>query len=396
MTLEQGSILHNRYRIVEVLGQGGMGAVYHAIDENLSVDVAVKENLYLTAEYSQQFKREATILASLRHTNLPRVSDHFTIEGQGQYLVMDFIAGEDLRQRMERIGHLTEEDAVLIGAAVCEALDYLHTRPSPIIHRDIKPGNIKITPDGEIVLVDFGLAKVIQSSQNTATGARAMTPGYSPPEQYGTAHTDARSDVYSLAATLYSSLSGVIPEDGLARATGSVDLTPLRTRLPKISRRVAAVIEKGLAIQPHERYQSAREFRAALLDSLAATRGLTADARISPAPNEEDSAPAQVIQGELVSDPSAGSAALARPSQVSYTRPVEPWTSGSNWLAMALLVFLLASGAWILFNPERGTAVPPTPAVVPSITPCAGDGCLALSGYQVSSSTQPTPTTALV
>src|SRR5512141_2400263 len=109
MTLERDTILHRRYRIVEILGQGGMGSVYRAVDENLGVDVAVKENLFTTDEYARQFRLEAVILASLRHPNLPRVSDHFAV-GEGQYLIMDFIEGEDLRQRMERLGTVSEED----------------------------------------------------------------------------------------------------------------------------------------------------------------------------------------------------------------------------------------------------------------------------------------------
>ena len=253
MTLERGTLLHKRYRIVEILGQGGMGSVYRAVDENLGTDVAVKENLFTTDEYARQFRLEAVILANMRHPNLPRVSDHFAVGDQGQYLVMDFIEGEDLRQRMERMGTITEDDAVMVGAAMCDALLYLHTRKPSILHRDIKPGNVKITPDGHIYLVDFGLAKLMQGTQATTTGARAMTPGYSPPEQYGTARTDLRTDIYSLGATLYAALCGIIPEDGLARAMDNAQLTPLRKRNPKISRRLAAAIEKAMAVDPAER-----------------------------------------------------------------------------------------------------------------------------------------------
>ena len=154
MTLERGSLLNRRYRIVEILGQGGMAAVYRAIDENLGVEVALKENLFTTDEYARQFRREAVILANLRHPNLPRVTDHFVIEQQGQYLVMDYIEGEDLRQRMERIGSLPEQDVIIIGVALCDALTYLHSRSPQVLHRDIKPGNVKITPSGQIFLVD--------------------------------------------------------------------------------------------------------------------------------------------------------------------------------------------------------------------------------------------------
>jgi serine/threonine protein kinase/Tol biopolymer transport system component len=257
---------------MDVLGQGGMGSVYRVIDENLGVEVAVKENLYTTEEYSRQFRLEAIILASMRNPNLPRVFDHFEIDGQGQYLVMDYIEGEDLRQRMDRVGILPDEDVIVMGAAICDALEFLHTRVPPILHRDIKPGNIKINPQGEVYLVDFGLAKIDEGNQATTAGARAMTPGYSSPEQYGTARTDARSDIYSLGATLYAVLTATIPEDGLARAMEQIDLTPLRKRNPRISRKLAKVLEKALAIHPDDRFQTASEFKLALLASSVATK----------------------------------------------------------------------------------------------------------------------------
>jgi serine/threonine-protein kinase len=242
MTLERGAFLHNRYRILEILGQGGMGSIYRAIDENLGVEVAVKENLFTTDEYARQFRREAIILANLRQPNLPRVSDHFVIEEQGQYLIMDYIEGEDLRERMDRFGLIPENEIIVVGVAICDALSYMHTRKPPVLHRDIKPGNVKISPQGEIFLVDFGLAKVVQTGEQTSTGARAMTPGYSPPEQYGAARTDHRSDIYSLGATMYAALAGIIPEDSLARTMEQTELTPIRKRNNKISRRTASAI----------------------------------------------------------------------------------------------------------------------------------------------------------
>ncbi len=287
-TLERGALLHKRYRIVDILGQGGMGSVYHAIDENLGVDVAVKENLFTTDEYARQFRLEAVILANLRHPNLPRVTDHFAVGEQGQYLVMDFIEGEDLRQRMERTGTISEQEAILIGAAMCDALHFLHTRKPAIIHRDVKPGNVRIAPDGHVYLVDFGLAKLVKSGQATTTGARAMTPGYSPPEQYGTARTDPRTDIYSLGATLYAALCGVIPEDGLARAMDNVSLTPLRERNPRVSRKLAAAIEKAMAVRPEDRFQSADEFRQALLVSNTRTQRLEGEILVEPPPAPGD------------------------------------------------------------------------------------------------------------
>lgn len=291
MILERGALLNSRYRIVEILGQGGMGSVYRAVDENLGVDVAVKDNMFSSENYARQFRREAILLANLRHPNLPRVTDHFIIDGQGQYLVMDYIEGEDLRQRMERVGVLSEEEVCLIGAAVCDALSYLGSRKPPIIHRDIKPGNVKITPQGQIFLVDFGLAKTLVGSQATTTGARAMTPGYSPPEQYGTARTDQRSDVFSLGATLYAALTGFTPEDALARAMGQAELTPTRKYNPRVPRRMASLIERAIEVKPEDRYQSADEFKTALLSVSSVARKRDGKYSVEPPPEGEKPLP---------------------------------------------------------------------------------------------------------
>ena len=285
MTLESGSLLNNRYRIAEVLGQGGMAAVYKAIDENLGVEVAVKENLFTTEEYARQFRLEATILASLRQPNLPRVSDHFVIEPLGQYLVMDFIEGEDLRQRLDRLGPLPEQEVIIIGVAICDAISYMHTRQPMILHRDIKPGNVRITPNGHIYLVDFGLAKVVEGREATHTGARAMTPGYSPPEQYGSARTDPRSDIYSLGATLYCALTNALPEDGLDRAMNRVSLTPIQKLNPRVSDHVANIVEKCLEIHPKDRYQTADELRYDLMEARSISRRkLPLELVLSPPP----------------------------------------------------------------------------------------------------------------
>ncbi len=350
MTLEQGTLLNARYRIVDILGQGGMGSVYRALDENLGVEVAVKENLFTTDEYSRQFRLEAVILASLRHQNMPRVTDHFVFENQGQYLVMDYIEGEDLRQRMERLGTIPEEDAILIGAAICDALTHLHSRKPPVLHRDIKPGNVKITPDGRVFLVDFGLAKLVQGSQATTTGARAMTPGYSPPEQYGTARTDPRSDIYSMGATLYAALTGIIPEDGLARVMDNVQLTPIRKRNPKVSRRLAAAIEKAMEAYPDDRFQTADEFRRALLNSSSKTQHFTdLDLNISVPPPPEGPQSPESLRAASEMSPSTPVQVMVNAmttSTMRLRRRMRRYTTITTW---ATLIVLALTG-WFLWN----------------------------------------------
>jgi len=263
MPHEKGDILYNRYLIENIIAQGGMGAVYLAFDQNLSLQVAVKENLVVTEESSRQFHREATLLGGLKHSNLPRVTDNFIIPDQGEYLVMDYIDGSDLRKSMNDPQPLPVEKVVQIGATICDALAYLHNHQPPIIHRDIKPGNIKVTSTGQIILVDFGLAKVEVEGQATATGAQSLTPGYAPPEQYGKG-TDARSDIYGLGATLYAIITNTIPEDGIARLVGAAELTPIRKLRPEVPESVANAIEKAISIQKDNRFNRIEAFKAAL------------------------------------------------------------------------------------------------------------------------------------
>ncbi len=361
-TLDRGALLHKRYRIVEILGQGGMGSVYRAVDENLGMDVAVKENLFTSDEYSRQFRLEAVILANLRHPNLPRVTDHFVIGDQGQYLIMDYIEGEDLRQRMERLGSISEEEAILIGAAMCDALQYLHTRKPCIIHRDVKPGNVRITSDGHIYLVDFGLAKLVKGSQATTTGARAMTPGYSPPEQYGTARTDPRTDIYSLGATLYAALTGIIPEDGLARAMDNVELTPLRKRNPKVSRKLANAIEKAMAVRPDDRFQSAEEFKQALAISNVKTQHLEGEIIIGPSPQAGGINENEELAQEM--PPVEGTPPSSRPP----SKPRKQARRGNGfWIFFSILLLIILAlllSAIFLWSPvSKGTLAllaPPT------------------------------------
>jgi len=263
MSLESGTLLGGRYRIERVLGQGGMGAVYLAIDENLGTSVAVKENLNASPESERQFKREATLLATLRHSNLPRVTDHFVLSGQ-QYLVMDFVEGEDLRERLASGGAVPLDDVIRWSAQICDALTYLHARTPPVIHRDIKPGNIRLAPGDQAILVDFGIAKASGGDSKTTTAAIALTPGYAPPEQYGMGRTDGRSDLYALAATLYATLTGRTPPDSMERLLNNAELPRPEVFCPGLPQHVSDALMRGLALKPAERFADARTFKLAL------------------------------------------------------------------------------------------------------------------------------------
>jgi serine/threonine protein kinase len=367
MTLERGSLLHGRYRIIDVLGQGGMGFVYRAIDENLGVEVAVKENIFTTDEYARQFHLEAVILANMRHPNMTRVTDHFVIENQGQYLVMDYIEGEDLRQRMDRQVTITEEDAIMIGSAMCDALTHLHSRIPPILHRDIKPGNVKITSDGHIFLVDFGLAKILKGSEDTTSGARAMTPGYSPPEQYGTARTDIRSDIYSLGATLYAALTGVVPEDALARIMDNIELTPLYRRSPHISQRLVEVIEKAMSLKADDRFQTAEDFKQALINSRSGSVLPKDDSQVEPSPVP---VPGEKIRKSDERLPVSASGSVQSPAEQPPVPPLPekkfgkgPWIILSILLMLVLLLYLIPKLKAAIFpnlfpSPPTSTTLP--------------------------------------
>src|ERR671927_803303 len=220
------TILQGRYRIVRQLGQGGMGTVYEAIDERLDTAVALKETKFTDERLRKQFEREARLLARLHHPALPRVSDHFS-EADGQFLVMQFIPGDDLSEMMNRKRGPFPANQVLTWAdQLLDALDYLHTQDPQIVHRDIKPQNLKLTSRGQIVLLDFGLAKGSAGQLTAVTTSASIfgyTPNYAPLEQVQGLGTDPRSDIYSLAATLYHLLTNVKPPDALSRATALVE-----------------------------------------------------------------------------------------------------------------------------------------------------------------------------
>jgi serine/threonine protein kinase len=281
--LGQGTVLEGRYRIKQVLGCGGMGAVYLADDLRMTRrQVAIKENLETTRQAQQQFQIEVDLMVPLRHPNLPAVSDQLVGPSGRQYVVMDYIEGETLESVVLRHGPLSEAEALPLIEQLLEVLGYLHKHK--IIHRDIKPTNIKLTPEGKVVLVDFGIAKLFAPGQQTHTAARGyVTPGYAPLEQYGTG-TDARSDIYSLGAVLYYLLTGQTPPRAPDLATGMA-LPPPSQVGAKVSPALQQVILRAMAINPTQRFQSVAEMRQALSPSaVGGKRSAPPPVRANPGP----------------------------------------------------------------------------------------------------------------
>lgn len=270
--LTEGTILQGRYRIVRQLGQGGMGAVHEAVDERLDTVVALKETFFVDEKLRKQFEREARLLARLHHQALPRVSDHFN-EGDGQFLVMQFIAGEDLFEMLNaRNAPFPEDEVARWADQLCDALDYLHTQDPQIIHRDIKPQNLKLTGRGQIVLLDFGLAKGSVGPLTAVTTSASIfgyTPNYAPLEQIQGKGTDPRSDIYALGATLYHLVTNIKPPDALSRAgavvNGQPDPLPLANHVRSdVSAGFSNVLDKAMSQRRDDRFTTATAMRDAL------------------------------------------------------------------------------------------------------------------------------------
>ncbi|GAC1373858.1 MAG: hypothetical protein NVS2B12_13920 [Ktedonobacteraceae bacterium] len=256
--------LRQRYKIVALIGQGGMGAVYKAQDAQFGGRlIAVKEmrQSSLTPQEAaiaaEQFKQEANLLANLKHPNLPSIYDYFSEHGRW-YLVMDFIEGMTLHARLNAApGHVLPLAQTLdIGIQLAKVLGYLHSRPSPIIFRDLKPLNIMITPEDNIYLIDFGIARLFKPGQAQDTVAY-VSQGYAAPEQFGQAQTSPQSDIYSLGATLHQLLSGNNPSTNVPPFT----FKPLTTYNPNIPPTLATLISTMLNIDPDRRPASMADIR---------------------------------------------------------------------------------------------------------------------------------------
>lgn len=261
--LDPHTLLRKRYLIVRAIGRGGMAAVYEARDTRNGTSCAIKEMSLSTvpsnerSQAIQNFLAEARILSRLKHSNLPAFTDFFT-EGTRYFLVMEFIDGHTLEELLEaNNGPFSERRVLGWARQLCDVLEYLHGQQPPVIFRDLKPGNIMLTRDGRIKLIDFGIARLFRASGSQDTQLLG-TPGFAPPEQYGSAQTDERSDIYSLAMTLAQLMTDAMNDNGFG-------LKDVHFTYPHISPPVARVLEKATSLKPDDRYESVMVFRRALL-----------------------------------------------------------------------------------------------------------------------------------
>jgi serine/threonine-protein kinase len=362
-------MLQNRYRIISPLGQGGMGTVYRAQHTQLDVSVAVKEmvpqpglDLETLAQLRHQFLREAQILARLNHPHLVRVSDFFE-EGGSAYLVMDFVEGESLSNRIGRQGSLSERTVLAWAEQLLDALAYCHAQG--VIHRDVKPQNVIIRPDRRAVLVDFGLVKLWDPNDPyTKTAMRGMgTPEYAPPEQYDVqiGHTDARSDIYALGATLYHALCGQAPPTATLRIADPERFMPPRDMAPGISKRTGAALVKSLELARSQRWQNMAEMAQALGVAVPGWEGEKTTERGIP----------DARGGTWKLDAAAPSASAVAPAVAPVAEPVPErrrvpvWDWVLGGLAALALVVGIAIGAVGMIKRNAST---PTPAVEQTTT----------------------------
>jgi serine/threonine protein kinase len=288
MPLARGTILRSRYEMSDVIGQGGMGRVYLALDQRLKGRrCAIKEIVPPSTPDGrpleparEQFRREAEMLAQLDHPNLPRVYDYFSVDGR-DYLVMDFVAGQDLKSIVDdarQRGRFLPENQVLMWTdQLCDALVYLHNQEPPVIHRDVKPANIKLTPAGHIKLVDFGLAEsgTTENTQTVTIVRGAGSLAYTPLEQWASESdtADVRSDIYALGATLYHLLTGQAPPSAQAHYLRPSILTPPTEINPALSEHVEQTILAAMSPHPQDRQASVADFRHQLLAPVTPSPG---------------------------------------------------------------------------------------------------------------------------
>jgi serine/threonine protein kinase len=268
-----GKTIGKRYRIEALLGQGGMSAVYRAMDPNLRRPVAIKlihPHLSDDPNFIGRFKEEAAAVARLRHPNIVQVHD-FNQDGEIYFMVMDYLIGETLQARLRRLNatdrHIPFSEAINICAQICDAAGYAHKHE--LVHRDIKPANIMLDVNGQAILMDFGIVKIVGGEYHTVTGATVGTAKYMSPEQIRSERVDDRSDIYSLGVTMYEMISGQTPYQADSALTIMMmvlndPLPDLRQLRPRVPDGLLDVVYTAMAKDRSARFASMAEMAAAL------------------------------------------------------------------------------------------------------------------------------------
>lgn len=256
--LEIGSIVDGKYKILNEIGHGGMSNVYLAINERANKPWAVKEVRKSPGRdfglLRQSLIMETDLLKKLKHPNLPSIID--VIDSDENFLiVMDYIEGNTLERLITEEGAQPQEKVVNWALQLCDVLDYLHTRPAPVIYRDMKPSNIMLRSDGSVVLIDFGTAREFKEKNTTDTTCLG-TQGYAAPEQFGgMGQTDARTDIYCLGATMYHLVTGHNPSEP------PYEIYPITKWNPRLSTGLERIIQRCTQKNPKNRYQTVRALR---------------------------------------------------------------------------------------------------------------------------------------
>jgi serine/threonine protein kinase len=273
-----GELIAERYELEEVVGTGGMSSVYRAHDRLLERDVALKvlhQEFTADTDYVERFRREARSVAQLSHPNIVTVIDRGEQDGR-QFIVFEYVKGENLKALVQRVGPLPEEDAVRLALQIARALGFAHD--NGLVHRDVKPQNVLLNGDGQAKVTDFGIARSLDVGGLTQTGTVMGTSDYIAPEQARGSQADAQSDIYSLGAVLYELLTGEVPFPGdnfVAVAMRHINEPPpsVRERRPDVSPRVDAVIRRAMAKEPRDRFGSMDELCAELSACLSPETG---------------------------------------------------------------------------------------------------------------------------
>lgn len=262
MAAQIGTVIEGKYEILKQIGKGGMSTVYLAMDKRLNKQWAVKEISrhgigQNNEEVVNEVPKDAEMMKTLDHPAIPTIVDIIDNKASDYiYIVMDYVEGDSLDKILAEYGCVSQDVVIDWAKQICDALGYLHSQKPPIIYRDMKPANVMLKPEGNIKIIDFGIARRFKEGSLADTDVLG-TRGYAPPEQYG-GHTDIRSDIYALGMTMHHLLTGADPRPA------DYSYAPIRQWNPELSEGLERVINKCVSPDPKDRYQNCNELMYAL------------------------------------------------------------------------------------------------------------------------------------